>query len=315
MVDLPANSVALLGLAYSVAASYVDLRERRIPNYLSYSFLALAAALATLGNKLDARFAAGVALAFAFAYSAYRIGVWAGGDAKFFTVVNAYYFLAVSDASVFSFASVFLNSVVALVPVMLFAYWKKIKSANLGVREKLFRATKLGLWTAAATAVLSEVLSILSSGTLASGEYLAWVALTSFSFAFVFSFGKTVFPVFSQKVLRKTKKVSELKEGDVPAQSVVRTGKKIIFWEPPSLDALVKWAVQGNASAFASLGKPAGETIADCMAARGLSAGEITKLKQAGVKHLRVRESIAFAPIVALGFALSLYAPWRVPLP
>ena len=292
-----AGAAILLAIAFGIAASYTDLKERRVPNKLTLVFAVAALGLALASGKLTPAFAACVAIAFAFAYLAYRAGAWAGGDAKFFTVTTAFYAIAAGPAPL-AFANLFLSSVIAMVPVAAIAFGPKALEAKINWAATAVQALKAGAVGAVVAVVGALLLNASVSGALAA---------TGFAAAFVLSFVFTAFPALAAAGLRRVKKVGELAEGDIPAATVLEVKGKAVVWKRPAVMQLLANALGGR---MPNAKRPAGKVIADSSRAAGMTASEITKLKQLGVRELEVRLSVAFAPAVALGFALSLFVRW-----
>ncbi len=213
----------VLSLAYALAASAFDLKERRIPNSLNYAGIALAVAAAVLGNANLVLFAAFSAAAYAFSYLLYRLGAWAGGDAKFFT--------ALSMLLLAGFPT----------PVTVMALF---------------------------------ILGALISVPLA----LAWR----------FKFNATL-------------PISRVKPGDLPQVSYYLVGGQAVSWSPLNIGRMMAAVRTADLSA---LNAPRGMLLASASRARGLTAGEISALKEAGVKDLPLRRTMAFAPMLAAAYVM-----------
>ncbi len=114
------------------------------------------------------------------------------------------------------------------------------------------------------------------------------------------------FPHFSQAALRKTKRLDELEEGDVPADTwVLRKGRAVVL-SRPTLGAVLAFARRGDIQGLRELLQPSSPVLASARRARGLTRDEIQALKRAGgVERLIVRESLPFAPVLAAGFLLA----------
>ncbi|MEK6924161.1 MAG: prepilin peptidase [Candidatus Micrarchaeota archaeon] len=104
-------------LAFAVAASFFDLRERRIPNALNFAAGALAAAAAVASGAEMIPFALFSLFSFIFAYALYKLGAWAGGDAKFFTALCM--LLGVESQALLFVPALFLISVAVSLPFIL----------------------------------------------------------------------------------------------------------------------------------------------------------------------------------------------------
>lgn len=79
-------------IAFGVAASFFDLRERRVPNVVNAGFFALALGTWFFENA-NFWFFVQFSLALVVGYALYKAGVWGAGDAKFFAVANAFSWL------------------------------------------------------------------------------------------------------------------------------------------------------------------------------------------------------------------------------
>lgn len=84
MVFLPA------ALFFAVSAAAFDIRYRKIPDLLNAFFFCVAAAGGLILGNLP-QVALFFAIALAFSIALYRIGVWGGGDAKFFSVLSSFF--------------------------------------------------------------------------------------------------------------------------------------------------------------------------------------------------------------------------------
>ena len=127
---------ALIGVCISV---YTDLKERIVPNELTYSMVIIGISFSLIygvwiGDYFRAFYGIfGAALAFALGYLMYLTGGWAGGDVKLFSGLGAL-LPAYSDAFGLSYdlilpnfvidyplfpLTVLINSVIAVAPVIL----------------------------------------------------------------------------------------------------------------------------------------------------------------------------------------------------
>ena len=287
------------GVVFCILAVFYDLRQRRIPNNLNFLAVLLASFLAALAGAFDFNFVLFVVACFIFGYLLYRLGVWAGGDAKFFTALMA--FLPIFKGEQFELiVAVFLASAALTIPVLVFIHWKKLFS----LRADFISAALLCLRPALVGAVTSSVLYFLFSffTNYPLPQFVGSFAI-SFVLVFVLSWLPKCFGVVSQKILRRSVAVSSLKEGDIPAQSVYLKEGMPATWVPPSPGKILRSAVKLNTESFSNSLPPSGE-IVSCLRARGISLGEISKLKEAGVTSLVVKESIPLAPALVLGFWL-----------
>jgi len=328
----------VLFLAFSAAATAFDLRERRIPDALNYLFLAAAAALAFSAGA-GVNYAAFVAASFCFAYVVYRLGAWAGGDAKFFTASTAFLPLAgvnVTDPVQFlSFLWAFMASAVLLVPVVVAIYWKKLAAARKEVAGAAAGALKPSaagaLGATGAAFVLPGLLSVAGASLPATAAILVafylvriplwlgaglaafaavsapdralWLFAFSFAAFFVARFSQAAYPIVSQRAFTRKVRAAGLREGMIPAYTVFVKGGKPALWKPTP-KAVAARLLSGKALA------PEGRVVASASRAAGLSKNEIGELKRLGVKYLAVRESMPFAPILAVGEAAFAVVVW-----
>ncbi|MCX6767801.1 MAG: prepilin peptidase [Candidatus Micrarchaeota archaeon] len=335
----PATIAFAAFLVFAALATAYDLRERRIPDVLNFFFLACAAALAFFhfngAPAACALFAAFVAAAFAFAYLVYRLGAWAGGDVKFFTAAAAFLPLMgiqPNDAAgFFSFLWLFLASAFLLVPVLVIAYWKRIsksrKEVFAGATGAVMPALSAALAATGTVFILSRTLSLLQNHWLAAIPVLAvlyfvrvpfWAGAAlavaaawldpvqaavffapSFAVFFLAKFSQQAYAVVSKNVLERRVSVSGLREGMIPAATVLARGGKPVLWKP-SFKELLANALSGKPPAMKPVAPP-GRVVADASKAAGLSAAAIRELKRLGVKYLPVKESVPFAPVLAVG--------------
>jgi len=329
---------AVLFLAFSAAATAYDLRERRIPNILNYAFLLAAAGLA-YWSGYGLGYAAFVAASFCFAYLVYRLGAWAGGDAKFFTALTAFLPLLginVGDpAMFFSFIWAFIASAAVLVPVAAIIYWEKLASARKQVADAAVSSvvpSVAGALGATGTVfILSRALSAWGASPLGAaailllfyalrvplwlGAGLAAIAAVSapqqalglfaFSLAafFLAKFSRAAYPIISARVFTTKTRAADLREGMIPAETVCAKAGKPVFWKPTA----------AGIAAGLLAGKPLvpeGRVVADSSKAAGLSKKQIAELKRLGVKYLQIRESMPFAPILTVGEAAFAVVVW-----
>ncbi len=320
-----------LAAAYAVTASAFDLRSRIIPNWLSYGAFGVALALAFALQALSPPFAIFVALAFGFAYLLYRLGAWAGGDVKFFAALAAWFAL-LHPPDPLSLLIAFLASAALIMPVALVAYWPKVISERKKLKEIASHSARSSLsgaawagalavvstfgWYALAAGVIAAfvlsrfwqaaVLASLAALAVSPTGFLSSFAASALILFLAFFFLKSFFSLVPV-IFRRQVPVSQLKEGDIPAVSVYVNHGKTTYWEPPSLANVLQAAKRLDANAIqARLSPPPGRKIADCLAARGLLPSEIRELKKVGVRALMIKESMPFAPAIALGFAVAL---------
>ncbi len=325
-------------IIFAAVATVFDLRERRIPDVLNFFFLVVAVGLVFSSGSFSTAYLLFIAASFIFAYALYRLGAWAGGDAKFFTAATAFlplFGIRVDDAFYFlSFAWVFIASALLLVPALVLVYWKKL----FGARKKIFSAALNAVRPAASGALAAAGTTFILSRALYASEsfflvfavlfffyliripFWAGVVLAFFSayyspvqtieffvfflaVLFLARFSRVVHPVISKRVFIKKIKAKDLVEGMIPAQTVFLRKGKPVAWRP-SVKELVGAALSGKFPG------PPGRIVADSSRAAGLSPNEIRELKRLGVKYLPVRESIPFTPVLAVGELVFVVVAW-----
>lgn len=335
-------------LAFSLSATYTDFKRREIPDLLNYGGLAVGLGLDFLSFSQPFFLSSVMPFvvgAFLFAYLLYRLGVWAGGDVKFFTALCAFYPLLQTHFSLLSLFWIFLGSVLALVPVALFLYAPRLVPYSKEFRRMAFAAFRSGLNTALISYDFLFVLGFLAFFFSASPllqlvvvglfyfleipflpslvlfavfSLMEGLDLPLFLFLLAAAFGlrflPSAFSLVSEKILRRRVPAAHLQEGMIPAQTVSIEGRKIRLLQPVALSQALPKALRmlrSGASASQTLsalsGLPGkGRVLASALRARGLVPSEIKALKAAGVKHLVVRESLPYAPLLAAGFLLAV---------
>jgi Flp pilus assembly protein protease CpaA len=134
--------VALIALAYAVAASFMDYRYKVVPNDLTLVAAACALALAFSKGANLVEFALFGLLWLCFSYLLYAARVWGAGDAKFFAVLSLYAFLLKGGASVDGVLYWFLASAGLLLAFALLANANEVM--RLLAREWRKRALRAG---------------------------------------------------------------------------------------------------------------------------------------------------------------------------
>ncbi|MFP4006190.1 MAG: A24 family peptidase C-terminal domain-containing protein [Candidatus Hadarchaeia archaeon] len=183
-------AVGLLSIFGVMVATYTDLKERIIPDNLTYPLIIAGVAL-HLGYgayRFDPLFGVsgllGAAGAFGLGYLMWYVGGWAGGDVKLFTALGALLagyssesILPALDASYVSAPypfplTVFLNSFLCLAPV-LFAYviYRAAKTPDVGsmiadpIRENYRRMLVSPFAITGGSVLATEVLSPVNAHT------------------------------------------------------------------------------------------------------------------------------------------------------
>ncbi len=138
-------------------------------------------------------------------------------------------------------------------------------------------------------------------------EYLSLLILLFFS-SLILHLLRNSFRLVSREVLTKPVAISEIREGDIPAETLYLEGGKIRRWSPFNVWKTVREALKrGNRlhikDAFRAI-RPRGKIIIDSLKARGLVASEIKQLKRLRVKQILVKEALPFAPVIAAAFLI-----------
>ncbi|MFH0972163.1 MAG: A24 family peptidase [Candidatus Micrarchaeota archaeon] len=326
---------------------YFDLKARIIPDPINFFFMFLAIALTIMKFEFELGFLAGVYLPFfllnlAFAYLLYRLGVWAGGDVKFFTALMAFLPLY-SGFKLTATFSVFLTSALLLIPITILYYINDL----VPYRREFHKLFIYSIIDAARSTVLSFSV-LLAISFLIKNQYSPLLVLFAILLSFfirlpfklaiplaiiglaffrledsislaTFLFFATLalhlmrrgFHLLSEKVLKHPIAVRDLEEGAIPAETYYLSAGKVKKWAPGSAfkEALKLLKGRGRVAipdALAYL-KPKGKIIADALKARGVTSAEIKELKRLHVKEILVKEALPFAPVIAAAFLLYKY--------
>lgn len=363
----------LVTLAVISIASYTDIRKRIVPDWLSYSAIALGLALHALQSLLGASifpiaFSAGLAaLTFACGYVLWKLGVWAGGDVKLFTAIAAlnplnYAFLgqalfpqtsviATISAPIFPL-TLFIFSAVAVLPYGAIVALRAM-AADKPLRKKVGAALQknaiellffclaaigigmliakfslnpwIGLGAIIAWGFLRRFRKPASVALLAAG---AWIDAREFAFQFAWLF-VVLLAVYSvikfysasrKEVFMKRKKISELEEGEIVAESIVEEKGIITRVRPLEMGKIIKHLKSNNLTALREMLSSHGKAIVSHRRAMGVTVeeiGELKKLVREGSLEdsIEVKLSAPFVPAVLIAFiAASVLgdALWRV---
>lgn len=327
---------------------YFDLKSRIIPDVVNFFFMFLAIALTILQYEFNMRFLIFGYMPFfianfLFAYVLYKIGVWAGGDVKFFTALMAYlplYLPASGYPSLFSAFSVFLLSAFLLVPIALLYNIEEI----IGRRrefKKVFVNSIIGAGKSTALSftvllVISRFSQIYSSPLLIASllilsflikiplkialpimlagllffrlnDYL-WLLQLLFFASFILQFLRGAFIIVSKRILTKEVPIGKLREGMIPAQTYYFEGKRLRVWSSDDafreIERLLTLGRRVAPYRLLHELSPKGRVVVDSLKARGLLPSEIKELKRLRVKGILVKESLPFAPVIAAAFLL-----------
>ncbi|MBI5636147.1 prepilin peptidase [Candidatus Micrarchaeota archaeon] len=323
-------AIFALAAFFCAIISIIDLRTRIIHPAVNYSFFALAIGLAFYKNVFSLNYALFTAAAFAFAYLLYKLGAWAGGDAKFYAALLAYLPLLIPKYGFEHILYAFLASALLLIPVTLIIFSREvlalkkqvIQNANLNAGKLSSSAlisaalvyaysimpNYLLLLLAALALALYQIPLLLSIPVFAIAAYLnpqlaipsaiALLAISAFSRILL-----SAFSLARAQVLRRKLLISQVKPGDIPAQTLVEKDGELLAWSPPSATQLYQAVLKSPLLALALLRPPQGIVLADSSKARGLTENELRELKKRKqVTFLWVKQSTPFAPVLSAGF-------------
>ncbi|MEK6843511.1 MAG: prepilin peptidase [Candidatus Micrarchaeota archaeon] len=339
--------IEYLILFFITMVIYSDLKSRIIPDHLNFLFMFIAISLTIVKYEFDPEFlffnyAIFFGFNFLFAYLMYKLGVWAGGDVKFFTALMAYLPLY-SQFSLFSAIAIFLTAAVILIPITMIYYYPQIlklhKYFHRVFIDSILKAAKgtsvsfvfLFLYLILTSSNVSSmillplvvisffvrlkfkyslpflVLGCLFMETQIFASYLIFI----FTISLLFNFMRESFHIISEKVLKASVSIGKLKEGAIPVNTYYLQNGKIKIWSPrEAFSRIGQLAKDGQRMTFSDAIKflqPKGKIIIDALKARGVSISEIKELKRRSVKEILVKESLPFAPVIAFAFLLYRY--------
>jgi preflagellin peptidase FlaK len=359
MIEFLPVALALISVC---VANYTDLKERIIPNELTFSLIAFGVVFYLFFGLYVADFwtfvsgVIGAALAFAIGYGLWLIGAWAGGDVKMFTAFGALLpgigrsFEPSHTAPYPLLITILFNSIIAIAPV-LFAYIAISCARKPDIGRKIVAPLR-----GSARRYLEAPLILVGSSALgleiATGLGLIWplrlflVAITIFVVylipfkarlpisTFFTLFGLYLSPlavaesfaiillllpglrllisavnVANREVLQEKVRVTELKEGMIPAETIYESGGKVGRYRPPSYGKLFKLASKSPSKLI----RPKWDRVlADPRVAAGVTRGQVRALRQL-VKRgklkdsIRIKKGMPFAPAFGLGVFISVF--------
>jgi Flp pilus assembly protein protease CpaA len=314
-------ALALVSLVYVSIAVYIDLKDRIIPDALNYLIILGCLAFSIIQNVILG-FILIAAASFAFAYILYKLGVWGGGDVKFFVGLNGLMFFLTGFNWLGIFYLFFISAVLSI-PLLIVIHFRELIELRkrFDIIKNFKSAVSSSISSAGVTSLLlflrvnfniSFVVFILlllvfflvripiylSVLLLIMGFYFYGLTVIAFlALALVLSFISIVliqaFSITSKEILRKEVELKDLKEGMIPANSLfIENGIVKEF----SLNEMINQALKGT------IAKPLITTSAE-----GLTKEQIKELKSMKVKHISVKESFPFAPFLGVGFVCMVF--------
>ena len=299
-----------------IIAALTDLRERLVSNRLTYLMVAVGLSAHAVWALLAGDYSiilncliATIGI-FVFSLLLYRLGVWAGGDVKLFAgiaALNPFSPAILSRAGIVSsplFAPIelpvfpftlFIFSMIAMLPYGIFLALRRL-GEHRQHSGKIIAALKLFGAGFAVVAVLGGW-AFLSGMKEAAFAFLGILALWGMLFLFRL-YG------ISKVLMRKTIKVSELKDGMIVGETIVERGGKIEREAELSITKLIN-QFGGNKSRER---KKKEEVIVSAMRAGGVTVEEIKRLQQLAKQGkmsdtITIKESAPFVPAVLIAYA------------
>jgi len=284
-------------------ASLTDLKQRIVPNKLSFFLLIgglfLHGTWSILQGNAQAIFYSTFAMAYSFllAYALYKVGVWAGGDVKLFAAIaalnplnpfvakpllDAYGFKISHNANPFFPIELFVFTIFAMIPV---SFAIILKRAEKKIRRKLIF-------------LLIMMAAILSPFFLLNVDpyYTTVFALAMLSYLII-----ACLPL-ARVLFVKEKKITELEEGDICGESIKLVRGKVVREKGFNMRMLINYLVQYKSGELAK-----GNEIVSPLKARGVTLEEISKLKELVAKgktenRILVKESVPIVPAMLLAY-------------
>jgi preflagellin peptidase FlaK len=352
----------VIALVSVCVANYTDLKERIIPNELTFSLIAFGVVFYLLFGLYVADFwtfvsgVIGAALAFAIGYGLWLIGAWAGGDVKMFTAFGALLpgigrsFEPSHTAPYPLLITILFNSIIAIAPV-LFAYiaiscarkpdiGRKIVAPLRGSARRYLEAplvlvgcsalglaiaTSLGLVWPLRLLLVAIILVVvylipfkvrlpISTVLTLFGLYLNPLTVIEAFIIILFLLPGlrllvSAVNVANREVLQEKVRVTELKEGMIPAETIYESKGKVGRYRPPGYGKLFKLASRDPSK----LMRPKWDRVlADPRVAAGVTRGQVRALRQL-VKRgklkdsIRIKKGMPFAPAFGLGVFISVF--------
>lgn len=291
----------LISFSGLLIASYTDLKKRIVPNTLNFSLLITGIALHLIASLLTNELRpiifslASLSYSFAFAYLLYRFGVWAGGDVKLFAALAALNPVNPFIAKFFGFEGfvyldwplfpiqLFVFTVLATLPVNTFIL---LKQCEKSLRIKLLSFLLIGL--------LAAGLSLIPALEIISGFLMAFAAFSFISFLLAGYLA-------SKLVLVKTVKITDLSEGEIPAENIRLVKGKTVREKDFNMKNLI--------NNMKNTSVQEGELLANRFRARGVSENEIKKLRELVSKgllenNITIKQSAPMVPAILTAFLI-----------
>ncbi len=323
-------------LFYLLFATYTDLKERIVPDFLTffmfllgilYNFFLFSQNLLNLNLLLSSFF-----ITLVFSLFLYRTGGWAGGDVKLFLTISIWVpslscLFGTCQITPFFTLLLFLLSAVLILPYAFFqTFFILAKDANkrkTAIKEILPRLYSSFLYSPVlfASYLLSKSLLfplpllLLLIYAFLPKKYKKPISLICLFFSLTnpLLFIATVlslagfsiavsFYFLSKKIFRYAKKVSDLEEGDIPADTYILQKNKIIPLKQ-NFKSLLQKAIKGKLELSPK------NVFASAFDADGLSQEQIKEFQKKarqklGPKTIELKKSAPFIPFVCAAYIL-----------
>lgn len=301
-----------LSFVFLAAASFTDLRQRIVPNWLNCAAIVVGLVL-HFYESVDSGLTAVVATVGTFlaAYLLYRLGFWAGGDVKLFTAIAAlnpinYAFIAgylpivpivQLKLPVFPL-TVFVFTLFAILPYALFTIFTKI-SQNKKAKDEL---SKDKLFIFALVATIGLFVAAFFWKAFPQPLLILPLALLLYVLFKIYLIG-------IKHVLVKEIPFSQLEEGMISSETIWLENGKVKRREALNLATVFAQLKAGNFGAIFQPFRPSPNTIVD-QSAEGVIDEQIAQLKKLAKQkklqpRLKVKESMALVPAVFIGYLLA----------
>lgn len=359
MIELLPVGIALLAVC---VANYTDLKERIIPNKLTFPLIGVGVVFYILLGLYWWDFwtliagALGAAIAFAIGYTMWLTGGWAGGDVKLFTALGALLpgiglsFKPSNAAPYPLLLTILFNSIIAIAPI-LFAFIAISCARKPGIGGKIISPLRESARRYLEAPWVLIACSILGLG-LASWIDLSWPLKLLLVFILIVAFYRVPFKtrmpiaaaltfygiyldplitlkafvtilfllpglrllisavsVANREVLQEKVKITELKEGMIPAETIYEKGEKIGRYKSLGYGKLLKQALRYPSK----LVRPKWDRVlADPRVAAGVTRGQMRVLRQLVQRgklkdSIRIKKGMPFAPAFGLGVFISVF--------
>ena len=271
------NLLMLVVLAALLVSSYIDLKSRKVPDWISYGLIFAGLGLRLIDSISISSYGPilygiiGLAVTFALALLMFYTGIWGGGDSKILmglgAVIGLDKFTTISFLVLFIFASFIVSGIYGIFYALYLAskHWKSFKMEFGEIRHKQ------NVRRARIAAIISVILSIILFFVLDHlyGLFIMLLAAMAYLTVQSWIFMKAI----EKSCLINEKDVDDLVEGDWIVKVVIVKNKKICG--PKEL---------------------------------GLTKHQIGLLKKYRIKKVIVKDGIPFVPSFLIAYLISLFA-------